>query len=167
MSSYAPDRKDRIAAAIAGSGYTRREIAAALNVAPQAVSAWSTGRAAPGPENLRALSELLGLSLTYLQTGRGPAVLPPGEKEKIQAPGILERPPAAGIQCPASILERPAAAGRLYITTAQHATPAPACSSLTIAAALTLNLFECYPSGLTIAAAAGPLYKISEKPIEL
>ena len=153
MSSYTPDRKDRIAAAIAGSGYTRREIAAALGVVPQAVSAWITGRAAPGPENLRALSELLGLSLTYLQTGRAPGPGPgPG-------PGYAPGPGPGGPRTPA--------AGRLYTTIAQHATPAPASSSLTLAAALTPDLFGSYPRGLSIAAGAGPLYRISEKPIEL
>ena len=52
-------------------GYAQEYVAEQLNVSRQAVSKWETDQCAPDTYNLIALSELFGVSVEYLATGKG------------------------------------------------------------------------------------------------
>ncbi len=52
-------------------GYSQEYVAERLDVSRQAVSKWETDASAPDTYNLIALSELFGVSVEYLATGKG------------------------------------------------------------------------------------------------
>ena len=57
-------------------GYSQEYIAEQLNVSRQAVSKWETDQCAPDTYNLIALSELFGVSVEYLATGKQAEAVP-------------------------------------------------------------------------------------------
>ena len=58
-------------------GYSQEYVAERLDVTRQAVSKWETDLSAPDTYNLIALSELLGVSVEYLATGKQQNEVPP------------------------------------------------------------------------------------------
>jgi transcriptional regulator with XRE-family HTH domain len=58
-------------------GYAQEYVAEQLNVSRQAVSKWETDQCAPDTYNLIALSELFGVSVEYLATGKQQNEVPP------------------------------------------------------------------------------------------
>ena len=61
----------RYAAARALTGLSQRALARRLEVSPQAVSNWESGKSEPTRENARALAGFSGCSLEWLLTGKG------------------------------------------------------------------------------------------------
>ena len=57
-------------------GYSQEYVAERLDVTRQAVSKWETDLSAPDTYNLIALSELLGVSVEYIATGKGTEAAP-------------------------------------------------------------------------------------------
>ena len=57
-------------------GYAQEYVAEQMNVSRQAVSKWETDQCAPDTYNLIALSELLGVSVEYLATGKQAEAVP-------------------------------------------------------------------------------------------
>ena len=57
-------------------GYAQEYVAEQMNVSRQAVSKWETDQCAPDTYNLIALSELFGVSVEYLATGKQAETVP-------------------------------------------------------------------------------------------
>ena len=68
-------------------GYSQEYVAEKLNVSRQAVSKWEQDLSAPDTYNLIALSELLGLSVEYLATGKQSAT-PPQQPQVTTSPAL-------------------------------------------------------------------------------
>ncbi|MCI4666091.1 MAG: helix-turn-helix domain-containing protein [Neomegalonema sp.] len=69
----------RLAAARLAASMTQASLAARLGVGVKVVSAWEHDRSEPRANRLAMLSGLLGVSVTWLLSGAGEGVTPPGE----------------------------------------------------------------------------------------
>lgn len=72
---------DRIAAARGAIGLTQAGLAARIGVGAKVVSAWENDRSEPRANRLTMLSGMLGVSVSWLLTGVGEGVAPPGEAQ--------------------------------------------------------------------------------------
>lgn len=68
---------NRIKEARIEAGLTQQYIALSLGVKPPSVSNWESGKSKPTQENLKALSQLLGVSVDYLVGFDGEPPAPP------------------------------------------------------------------------------------------
>ncbi len=62
----------RIAAAREAAGLNQSELARKLDVSPQSVQAWESGRTVPRNPKIKMLSDVLGVSVAYLMGEAGP-----------------------------------------------------------------------------------------------
>ena len=69
-------------------GYAQEYVAEQLGVSRQAVSKWETDQSAPDTYNLIALSELLGVSVEYLATGKQAEAVPQTQPQA--APTVVQ-----------------------------------------------------------------------------
>lgn len=60
-----------------GLGLTQEQLAERLDVSRQSVSKWEMGISVPSPENLKALSEILGVPLSQEEQPENPGRVPP------------------------------------------------------------------------------------------
>ena len=63
--------EDRIRQSRLSRGWNQNELAQRMSVAQPTISAWETGTKAPRLKILLRLSEVLGVSMEWLSTGRG------------------------------------------------------------------------------------------------
>lgn len=93
---------DRIREARARKNLTQDDVARALEISPEAVTQWESGRTAPARKRLERLAHLLGVSVAHLVTGDGapapsdpfasrPSEVRPADDHKVIAFGSMPR----------------------------------------------------------------------------
>lgn len=78
--------------------YSQEYVAEQLGVSRQAVSKWETDLSVPDTNNLIGLSELLGVSVEYLATGKQPESIPQVSPEVCIEYVPVPQKPALGVQ---------------------------------------------------------------------
>lgn len=82
---------DRIEAARTAAGLTQSQLARRLAVKPVTLRAWEEDLSEPRANKLQMMAEVLGVSLTWLLSGKGEGVAPP---EDPAAEGAVDPEPA-------------------------------------------------------------------------
>ena len=80
---------DRLAAAREAAKLSQAELAERLGVTEHVIDRWETDAKEPRANRLSMLAGLLGVSLSWLLTGRGEGVDEPGEEGAVEISGLL------------------------------------------------------------------------------